>query len=80
MRESMRVVSLKGGFGLDRLTLEERAIPECGPGEIVMRVRAVSLNYRDLLMVTGKYAPSEQGTTGSASFGAYLPVTIKRSR
>lgn len=53
----MRVVCLQGGFGIDHLTLEERPEPRPGPGEVLLRLRAVSLNYRDLLMVEGKYDP-----------------------
>jgi NADPH:quinone reductase-like Zn-dependent oxidoreductase len=51
----MRVVCLRGGFGLDRVGLEEREVPSAGPGEVLVRVRSVSLNYRDLLMVKGEY-------------------------
>lgn len=44
-------------FGLDTLQLVERAEPTPGPGQLVVAVRAVSLNYRDLLMVRGQYNP-----------------------
>jgi NADPH:quinone reductase-like Zn-dependent oxidoreductase len=52
----MRVVELRG-FGLDQLHLAERAEPQPGPGDVLVRVRAVSLNYRDLLICTGSYDP-----------------------
>jgi NADPH:quinone reductase-like Zn-dependent oxidoreductase len=51
----MRALVLRGGFGLDRLALEERSVPEPGPGEVRVRLRAASLNYRDLLMARGEY-------------------------
>ena len=51
----MRAVCLRGGFGLDHVALEERADPTPGPSEVLVRVRAVSLNYRDLLMAKGEY-------------------------
>jgi NADPH:quinone reductase-like Zn-dependent oxidoreductase len=57
MIESMRAVSLQGGFGVDHLVLEERPVPRVGSGEILIRLRAASLNYRDLLMIEGKYDP-----------------------
>src|SRR5258708_19631007 len=44
-------------FGLDHLKRAERPAPEPGADEVMIRVRAVSLNYRDLLVVQGKYNP-----------------------
>ena len=44
-------------FGIDSLEFADRPMPEPGPGQVLVRVRAVSFNYRDLLMVTGKYNP-----------------------
>ncbi len=35
----------------------ERPDPTPGPGEILVEIRAISLNYRDLLMAAGKYNP-----------------------
>ena len=35
--------------------LEERAMPEPGPGEVRVRIKAASLNFPDLLMTEGKY-------------------------
>lgn len=53
----MRVYHIDGGFGIDRLALAERPDPVPGPGEVLVGVRAVSLNYRDLLVVKGLYNP-----------------------
>lgn len=44
-------------WGLDNLALVERELPEPGPGELRIAVRAAALNYRDLLMVKGHYNP-----------------------
>jgi NADPH:quinone reductase-like Zn-dependent oxidoreductase len=44
-------------FGLDHLTLTDRPDPRPGPGQVLVRVRAVSLNYRDLLVARGQYNP-----------------------
>jgi NADPH:quinone reductase-like Zn-dependent oxidoreductase len=44
-------------FGLDHLKSTERLAPEPGSDEVMIRVRAVSLNFRDLLVVQGKYNP-----------------------
>lgn len=52
----MRAVRLKH-FGLDGLGVEDVPDPVPGPGELLLRVRAVSLNYRDLLIARGYYDP-----------------------
>lgn len=55
----MKALALEGAFGLDNLRLVERPEPAPGPGEIQLRMRAVSLNYRDWLMVEGRYNPKQ---------------------
>jgi NADPH:quinone reductase-like Zn-dependent oxidoreductase len=54
---AMRAFVLRGGFGLDHLTHEDRPDPAPGPGQVLVRVRAASLNYRDLLVARGEYNP-----------------------
>lgn len=44
-------------FGIDKLSLDEVPSPKPGPGEVLVDVHAVSLNYRDLMMVLGFYNP-----------------------
>jgi NADPH:quinone reductase-like Zn-dependent oxidoreductase len=44
-------------FGLDGLRLEEVPEPRSGPGQVLIKLRAWSLNYRDLLVARGIYAP-----------------------
>ena len=44
-------------FGVDQLEQVETALPAPGPGDVLMRIHAVSLNFRDLLMVKGHYNP-----------------------
>ena len=45
-------------FGLENLKLLNTADPPPpGPGQVCMRVRAISLNYRDLLVIRGHYNP-----------------------
>jgi NADPH:quinone reductase-like Zn-dependent oxidoreductase len=51
----MRALQLTDAVGLDHLKVVELADPAPGPGEVLVRMRAVSLNYRDLLMVNGIY-------------------------
>ena len=53
----MRAWRLSDAFGIDRLELQERLGPDLGPGEVRVRVRAVSLNHRDVLEVEHGIAP-----------------------
>jgi NADPH:quinone reductase-like Zn-dependent oxidoreductase len=50
---------VEGGFGLDRLVWRPRTLPPVAPGSVRVAIRAVSLNYRDLLMVGGQYDPRQ---------------------
>lgn len=52
----MRRYQLHGAPGPDRLRLVETALPEPGAEEVLIRVQAVSLNYRDLMVFEGRYA------------------------
>jgi NADPH:quinone reductase-like Zn-dependent oxidoreductase len=47
------------GGGFDRVSAEKRAVPEPGPGEVTVRLRASSLNYHDYAVVSGMWGPSE---------------------
>ena len=57
-------------FGVDALRQREAPIPEPGPGEVVVAVEACSLNYRDLMMVLGRYSPNLQRPRIPLSDGA----------
>ncbi|MBF0279129.1 MAG: NAD(P)-dependent alcohol dehydrogenase [SAR324 cluster bacterium] len=51
----MKVIELQS-FGIEGLHSSEHPIPEPGPGQVLIKMKAASLNYRDLLMVLGKYS------------------------
>lgn len=57
MQSTMRSAVLEGAFGLDNLFIRNAPVPEPGPGELLLRMRAASLNYRDYLTVLGTYNP-----------------------
>jgi NADPH:quinone reductase-like Zn-dependent oxidoreductase len=44
-------------FGLDGLAAVERPIPEPGVNQVLVKMHAWSLNYRDLMTATGRYNP-----------------------
>jgi NADPH:quinone reductase-like Zn-dependent oxidoreductase len=52
----MKAVEL-GAFGIDSLNVVERPEPKPGHGQVLLKMRAWSLNYRDLLVVKGLYNP-----------------------
>ena len=45
----------QGSTGIEGLVAAERPKPEPGPKEVLVRVRAASLNFRDIAIVRGKY-------------------------
>lgn len=55
----MKVYEIQAGFGIENLRVVERPDPSPGPGQVLIRMRAVSLNYRDLMMVEGTYNPKQ---------------------
>src|SRR5260221_2874467 len=55
----MKAFELRSPFGLDALSLIERPDPIPGPGQVLVGVKAASLNFRDLLMVRGLYNPKQ---------------------
>ena len=54
----MKSVVLKDGFGIDKLTITHAPSPDVGPGMILVKMKAVSLNYVDLLLVKGQLNPN----------------------
>jgi NADPH:quinone reductase-like Zn-dependent oxidoreductase len=44
-------------FGFDSVKLVQRPDPTVGPGQVLIKVHACSINYRDLMMAKGTYNP-----------------------
>ncbi|MCC6489633.1 MAG: NAD(P)-dependent alcohol dehydrogenase [Candidatus Hydrogenedentes bacterium] len=72
----MKVLELHGDFGFDSLRIAERPDPVPGPGEVLVQVRAASLNYRDLLTIQGIYNPRQPLPLIPASDGAGVVVGV----
>ena len=52
----MKVIELQNGFGIENLQIVERPEPKVGTG-VLLKMKAWSLNYRDLLVAKGLYNP-----------------------
>ena len=61
----MRALEASPPFGLDNLNVVEQPDPTPGPGEVLVRMKAASLNYRDLMTVM----------YGSGSTGPLVPLS-----
>ena len=53
----MKAFEIQNKFGLDSLTLTERPDPKPSYGQVLIKLRSLSLNYRDLMVVKGWYNP-----------------------
>lgn len=51
----MRVFQIEGDWGLEHLKLSSRPKPEPGPGQVLLQMKASSLNYRDLVVPNRGY-------------------------
>jgi NADPH:quinone reductase-like Zn-dependent oxidoreductase len=59
----MRALNVAAPWGLDAIKVVEAPDPKPGPGQVLVRMRAVSLNYRDLLMINGMYGRGAASTS-----------------
>ena len=55
-----RALRIEGALGLENLQVVSVPVEEPGRGEVRVRLRAASLNYRDLMTVVGTYNPKLQ--------------------
>jgi NADPH:quinone reductase-like Zn-dependent oxidoreductase len=56
----MRVYELQDTSGLAGMKLIDKPVPQPGAGQVLVRIRAVTLNYRDLLTVKGGYGSRQK--------------------
>ena len=72
----MQVYEIGAQTGLDSLTLAERATLVPQAGEAILRVRAVCLNHRDMLVLEGRYGAKRPETLIPVSDGVGEIVAI----
>jgi NADPH:quinone reductase-like Zn-dependent oxidoreductase len=51
----MKVIEIRDNFGMDSVQLLERSDPVPSPRQVVLKMKAFSLNYCDLLVVNTRY-------------------------
>jgi NADPH:quinone reductase-like Zn-dependent oxidoreductase len=66
----MKAFRLHAFGGPDALKLDEMADPAPGPGQVLVRLKALSLNYRDLMVSKGIYNPKMRLPAVPVSDGA----------
>ncbi len=72
----MKAFEIKEPSGIDSLTLGERADPKPGYGQALVKIKAASLNFRDLLVVKGAYSRNLPSGLVPCSDGAGEVVEI----
>jgi NADPH:quinone reductase-like Zn-dependent oxidoreductase len=77
----MKVYELRQ-FGIENLSLVERAEPQPAAHEVVVKFHAVSLNYRDLMFIKGTYNPKARlpAVPFSDGSGEVVAVGAKATR
>jgi NADPH:quinone reductase-like Zn-dependent oxidoreductase len=63
-------------FGIENLTITDRPTPQPGPGQVLVEVKAASLNYRDLMVTLGIYNPKMHLPRIPASDGAGIVAAV----
>ena len=70
MMRRAQAVRTTGGSSIDEVVFDEVEVPELGPAQVLVAIKAVSLNYRDLAVVTGRYPRNAAQPTIIASDGS----------
>ena len=55
----MKAFQVAGSFGLENLKFVDLPDPQPGPGQVLVKMRAASLNFRDLVVIKGGYGPRQ---------------------
>lgn len=72
----MKVYQLEIATGIDALSLIEKPEPKPAYGQVLIRVHATALNYRDLVVARGDYGPAIKYPLIPMSDGAGEVVTV----
>ena len=75
-QRSMRSYHASLGSGIEGVALRESAVPRPGPGQVLVRVHATSLSFRDLMILRGWYPLPVKDDLIPASDGAGEVVEV----
>src|SRR5262249_1351880 len=56
----LKAYELQDPGGVDAMMLVEKPVPASGPGQVLVKLKAVTINYRDLLTVKGGYGSRQK--------------------
>ncbi|MEO6091596.1 MAG: NAD(P)-dependent alcohol dehydrogenase [Novosphingobium sp.] len=51
--QTMKLATLQTGRGIDTIVVRQAPLPTAGPGEVLVRLKAATLNFRDVIMAKG---------------------------
>jgi NADPH:quinone reductase-like Zn-dependent oxidoreductase len=66
----LKCYELQGPNGIDGLALVDKPVPEPGASEVLVRLKAATLNYRDLIAIKGGYGSRQKFPLVPVSDGA----------
>ncbi|MEN7550958.1 NAD(P)-dependent alcohol dehydrogenase [Rapidithrix thailandica] len=70
----MKTIEIKKDFGLENISLEEKAKPQIKAHEVLVKVKAVSINQLDLMVAKGIYDETVPRVLGSDAAGVVEQV------
>jgi NADPH:quinone reductase-like Zn-dependent oxidoreductase len=72
----LKCYELQGPSGIDGLALVDKPVPRPGAGEVLVRLKAATLNYRDLLTIKGGYGSRQKFPLVPVSDGAGIVEAV----
>jgi NADPH:quinone reductase-like Zn-dependent oxidoreductase len=72
----MKAYELQGPEGIEGMKLVDKPVPVPGPGQVLVRLKAATLNYRDLLTVKGGYGSRQKFPLIPVSDGAGVVESV----
>ena len=72
----MKAYELQGPGGVDAMALVEKPVPVPGAGQVLVRLKAATINYRDLLTVKGGYGSRQKFPLVPLSDGAGVVESV----